>query len=331
MSRKLEFTVPPEVAGTRLDRCLSRLIPDSSRAYLQKLVKSGAVRCGGAVCTVPRQPVTGGMRIEIDMPEAELADAAPAAEPFAFDILYEDEWMLVIDKPAGVVVHPAVGNPSGTIVNALLGRYPEWETLFAGVGARPGIVHRLDKDTSGCLVVAKTPDSQFKLGTAFAERKTSKTYLAIVRGEPPRPQGELAGMIGRHPVNRQKMALLERGGKEALTRYRLVGSGELAGRKVSLLEVKILTGRTHQIRVHMASIGVPVLGDELYGGARGVEFPVPRQMLHAWHLSLPHPADGRMLDFFSPVPADMREIAAAAGLALPEAPKSADCCSARVE
>jgi len=331
MSRKLEFTVPPEVAGTRLDRCLSRLIPDSSRAYLQKLVKSGAVRCCGAVCTVPRQPVTGGMRIEIDMPEAELVDAAPAAEPFAFDILYEDEWMLVIDKPAGVVVHPAVGNPSGTIVNALLGRYPEWEELFAGVGARPGIVHRLDKDTSGCLVVAKTPGAQFKLGTAFAERKTSKTYLAIVRGEPPRPQGELVGMIGRHPVNRQKMALLERGGKEALTRYRLVESGELAGRKVSLLEVKILTGRTHQIRVHMASIGVPVLGDELYGGARGVEFPVPRQMLHAWHLSLPHPADGRRLDFFSPVPADMREIAAAAGLAFPEAPKSVDCCSARVE
>ena len=329
MAQRLEFTIPSEVAGTRLDRCLSRLIPDSSRAYLQKLIKSGAVRCDSEVCTVPRQPVSGGMRIELDMPETADTEALPTAEPFAFDILYEDEWMLVIDKPAGVVVHPAAGNSEGTVVNALLGRYPGWNELFAGVGARPGIVHRLDKDTSGCLVVAKTPDAQFKLGTAFAERKTSKTYLAIVRGEVPRQQGELAGMIGRHPVNRQKMALLERGGKEALTRYRVLGSGELAGRKVSLLEVKILTGRTHQIRVHMASIGVPVLGDELYGGVRGVDFPVPRQMLHAWQLSLPHPADGRMLTFFSPIPADMCEVAAAAGLELPG--KSAFCCSAEVE
>ena len=321
MGRRLEFTVPAEVAGTRLDRCLSRLIPDSSRAYLQKLVKSGAVCCDGKPCTVPRQPVAGGMRVEVDMPELPSDDPAPVAEPFAFDILYEDEWMLVIDKPAGVVVHPAAGNPAGTVVNALLGRYPEWNELFSGVGARPGIVHRLDKDTSGCLVVAKTPDAQFKLGTAFAERKTAKTYLAIVRGEPPRPYGELAGMIGRHPVNRQKMALLERGGKEALTRYRVLRTGELEKRKVSLLEVKIMTGRTHQIRVHMASIGVPVLGDDLYGGVRGVEFPVPRQMLHAWRLSLPHPADGRVLEFVSPVPADFREVAAAAGLTLPDSPK----------
>ena len=321
MEKRLEFTIPSEVAGTRLDRCLSRLIPDSSRAYLQKLIKSGAVRCDGELCTVPRQPVAGGMRIEVDMPEAESSAPPPAAEPFAFDILYEDEWLLVIDKPAGVVVHPAAGNPSGTIVNALLGRYPEWERLFAGVGARPGIVHRLDKDTSGCLVVAKTPDAQFKLGTAFAERKTAKTYLAIVRGEPPRPQGELAGMIGRHHVNRQKMALVERGGKEALTRYRVLGQGELTGRKVALLEVMIMTGRTHQIRVHMASIGLPVLGDELYGGVRGVEFPVPRQMLHAWRLSLPHPADGRTLEFVSPIPADFREVAAAADLTLPDLPK----------
>ena len=317
MGKRLEFTVPPEVAGTRLDRCLSRLIPDSSRAYLQKLIKSGAVRCDGEVCSVPRQPVAGGMRVEVDLPEVVSDDSPPAAEPFAFDILYEDEWLLVIDKPAGVVVHPAAGNPTGTVVNALLGRYPGWNEIFAGVGARPGIVHRLDKDTSGCLAVAKTPDAQFKLGNAFAGRTTSKTYLALLCGEPPRGQGELAGMIGRHPVNRQKMALLERGGKAALTRYRVLCSGELAGRRVSLAEVKIMTGRTHQIRVHMASIGTPVLGDGLYGGARGVAFPVPRQMLHAWRLSLPHPADGRMLEFESQIPADIREVAAAAGLTLP--------------
>ena len=331
MARKLEFTIPPGGAGTRLDRCLSRLIPDSSRAYLQKLIKSGAVRCGGELCTVPRMPVADGMLIEIDMPEIDNCESVPAAEPFAFDILYEDAWMLVIDKPAGVVVHPAAGNPTGTVVNALLGRYPGWDELFANVGSRPGIVHRLDKDTSGCLVVAKTPDAQFKLSTAFAERRCSKTYLALLRGEPLRKQGELAGMIGRHPVNRQKMALLERGGKEALTRYRVLASGELAGRRVSLAEVRIMTGRTHQIRVHMASIGVPVLGDDLYGGVRGVEYPVPRQMLHAWRLRLPHPEDGRMLDLESPIPADIREVAAAAGLALPDGRKSGFCCPPEVE
>ena len=316
--RRLEFTVPAECAGTRLDRCLSRLIPDSSRVFLQKLIKAGRVRCDGAECTIPRFPVTGGMTVEVMIPATDPADAPPAAEPFRFDILYEDDWMLVIDKPAGVVVHPAVGNPDGTVVNALLGRYPHWNEIFGEVGARPGIVHRLDKDTSGCLVVAKTPDAQFKLSTAFAERRTAKTYLALVCGAPARPSGELTGMIGRHPVNRQKMALLERGGKPALTRYRCRGTGVFGGRQVSLLEVDILTGRTHQIRVHMASIGCPVLGDELYGGARGLENKAPRQMLHAWRINVPHPADGRMLSFASPVPDDMKSAIAAAGLEHPE-------------
>jgi len=315
--RRLEFIVPAESAGTRLDRCLSRLIPDSSRMHLQKLVKAGAVRCDGTVCTLPRQPVSGGMRVEVLMPASDPESPELAATPFDFDILYEDGSMLVIDKPAGVVVHPAAGNPDGTVVNALLGRYPHWTELFGAAGTRPGIVHRLDKDTSGCLIVAKTPDAQFKLSTSFAERRTAKTYLALVRGVPARPNGELSGMIGRHPVNRQKMALLERGGKPALTRYRLRGVGDLGGMKVSLLEVDILTGRTHQIRVHMSSIGCPVLGDALYGGARGVEVPVERQQLHAWKLSLPHPVSGEPLKFISPVPGDMAGLIAAAGLELP--------------
>ena len=318
MAQKLlEFTVPPECAGTRLDRCLSRLIPDSSRAHLQKLIRGGAVRCDDVVCDIPRQPVSGGMRISIAMPEAAPEEDVPAAEPFAFDILYEDDWMLVIDKPAGVVVHPAAGNPAGTVVNALYGRYPHWHELFGAAGSRPGIVHRLDKDTSGCLVVAKTPDAQFKLSTAFAERRTSKTYLALTRGVPARASGELSGMIGRHPVNRQKMALLKRGGKPALTRYRVLGEGTLNGVRVALLEVEIMTGRTHQIRVHLSSIGVPVLGDALYGGARGADPLPPRQMLHAWRIALPHPEDGRAMRFCAPVPEDMAEFAAAAGLALP--------------
>ena len=314
----LEFTVPPDCAGTRLDRCLSRLIPDSSRAHLQKLIRAGAVRCNGEICDVPRQPVVGGMAVSVEMPEPGADEAIPTAQPFEFDVLYEDEWMLVIDKPAGVVVHPAAGNPDGTVVNALYGRYPYWRELFGAAGTRPGIVHRLDKDTSGCLVVAKTPDAQFKLSTAFAERRTAKAYLALTRGVPDRATGELAGMIGRHHVNRQKMALLERGGKPALTRYRVCGCGRIGDLRTALLEVDILTGRTHQIRVHLASLGTPVLGDGLYGGTRGVEPPLPRQMLHAWRLSLPHPEDGRSMTFISPVPRDMAETVANAGLSLPE-------------
>ena len=205
MAKKIEFTVPPECAGTRLDRCLSRLIPDSSRMHLQKLIKAGNVLCDGVGCTLPRFPVAPGMRVTVTMPETVSEDAPPAPDEFDYPILYEDDWMLVIDKPAGAVVHPAAGNREGTIVNALVGRYPHWLETF-GTGSRPGIVHRLDKDTSGCLVVAKTPEAQFKLSTAFAERRTAKTYLTLVRGVPTKTSGELTGMIGRHPVNRQKMA-----------------------------------------------------------------------------------------------------------------------------
>ena len=316
MAKSIEFTVPPDAAGTRLDRCLSRLIPDSSRMYLQKLIKAGAVLCDGCRCTLPRFPVAPGMHVAVTMPETVPEDAPPAPDEFDYPILYEDDWMLVIDKPAGVVVHPAAGNREGTIVNALVGRYPHWLETF-GTGSRPGIVHRLDKDTSGCLVVAKTPEAQFKLSTAFAERRTAKTYLALVRGMPVKTSGELIGMIGRHPVNRQKMALVERGGKPAVTRYRCLGGGSYHNTQVALLAVNILTGRTHQIRVHMASLGHPVLGDELYGGVRGVESPPPRQMLHAWRIILPHPADGHVLTVVSPLPTPMCEALAEAGLTLP--------------
>ncbi len=300
---RLVFTITPDCAGTRLDRCLSKLIPGSSRAYLQKLIREGLVRCGGPVVTLPRYPVHPGELVEVTVPAPKDPEAPLAAEPFAFPILYEDASMLVIDKPAGVVVHPAAGNPDGTVVNALLGRYPGMAEDFADSSRRPGIVHRLDKDTSGCLVIAKTPNAQFHLGTAFAERLTSKTYLAIVRGIPRRDSGEIANNIGRHPVNRQKMAIVERGGKLAITRYRVLKRGWIDGTPVALMEVKIATGRTHQIRVHMASLGMPVLGDALYGG-RVTGLEVPRQLLHAWHLSVPHPETGEMLEFEAPVPED---------------------------
>ncbi|WP_294507606.1 RluA family pseudouridine synthase [uncultured Victivallis sp.] len=305
MNRKiLSFQIDPQEAGTRLDRCLSRLIPGSSRTYLQKLIAEGLVTSEGTALTVPRYPVRAGMRVTVEVPEPESTE--PVAEPFDFPILYEDEAMLVIAKPAGVVVHPAAGNPTGTVVNALLGRYPHLAETLACTSGRPGIVHRLDKDTSGCLVIAKTPEAQYKLSSAFAWRETGKTYLAIVRGVPRRPEGEITGLIGRHPVNRQKMAVVERNGKLAVTRYRLVRSGIINGVPVSLMEVKILTGRTHQIRVHLSSIGIPVLGDATYGGTAAALSGIGRQMLHAWKLKIPHPLTGEELEFTAPVPEDFQ-------------------------
>ena len=305
--KKLDFTVPPDCAGARLDRCLSRLIPGSSRAYLQKLIKEGLVSSSsGTTLTLPRYPVKAGERIEVLMPEAESTEVL--AEEFDYPILFEDEQMLVIAKPAGVVVHPAAGNPDGTIVNALLGRYPGFGERFQNVNGRPGIVHRLDKDTSGCLVVAKTPDALFKLGTAFAEHTTQKTYLALVRGVPQKRSDEIVNLIGRHPVNRQKMAVVERNGKMAISLYRTKKSGTLDGNPVSLMEVDIKTGRTHQIRVHLSSIGIPVLGDQVYGGSRTNIEGATRQMLHAWRITLPHPATGERMTFEAPIPEDMNTL-----------------------
>ena len=307
MPENLKFTISADCAGTRLDRCLSRLIPGSSRAYLQKLIRDGLVQGDGEVLTLPRYPVRDGMEVTVTMPDIRPAEA-PEAEDFEFPILYEDEWMLVINKPAGVVVHPAAGNPTGTVVNALLGRYPDWGESFSLAASRPGIVHRLDKDTSGCLVVAKTPEAQFRLGTAFAERKVKKRYFAVVRGIPARASGEIITEIGRHPVNRQKMAVVERGGKLAITRNRVERNGMIDGVAVSTVQLEIATGRTHQIRVHMANLGHPVLGDPVYGGARAAVSGVTRQLLHAWKISLPHPGSGETIEFIAPLPRDIAEI-----------------------
>ena len=307
MNRKiLSFHIDAAEAGTRLDRCLSRLIPGSSRTYLQKLITEGLVSADGVVLTVPRYPVRAGMTVQVEVPEPESTDPVP--EPFDFPILYEDEVMLVIAKPAGVVVHPAAGNRTGTVVNALIGRYPHLTETMADGSNRPGIVHRLDKDTSGCLVIAKTPDAQYKLCSAFASHDIHKTYLAIVRGVPRLQEDEISGLIGRHPVNRQKMAVVTRNGKLAITRYRLEKSGRVNGVPVSLLRVNILTGRTHQIRVHLASIGIPVLGDATYGGVQPEIPEAGRQMLHAWKLKLPHPITRREMEFTAPIPPDFETI-----------------------
>ena len=307
MNRQLEFTIDAQFAASRLDAALAKLIPDSSRAYLQKLIKDGGVTIDGKVVTLPRTPLKTGNLLQIAMPQVEEVELA--AEDFEFDILFEDRSILVINKPAGVVVHPGAGNHQGTVVNALLGRYPGMEKLFPDSAGRPGIVHRLDKDTSGCLVIAKTPEAMFKLGKAFAEHTAKKCYLAICRGVPQDNSGSLTTLIGRHPVNRQKMAIVEQNGKEAITSYQIITAQTVEKIPLALAKVNIATGRTHQIRVHMASLNLPVAGDELYG--RNTGFPgVTRQQLHAWKLALPHPETGEMMEFTAPVPEDMRNILA---------------------
>ena len=301
----LEFTIGPDDSGTRLDRCLSRLIPDCSRSFLQELIKNSQVKCNGEVVTVPRYPVRENMKISVVIPESD-GDFTLSESNFDFPVIYEDESLLVINKPAGVVVHPGAGNPDGTVVNALLSRYPGFAERFGEVNLRPGIVHRLDKDTSGCLVIAKTPEAQFKLGMSFARRETAKTYLALLKNIPAQTRGEISNLIGRHPVNRQKMAVVERNGKTAVSRYRIVRQGKIGQQPCALAEVDILTGRTHQIRVHMSSVlNCPVAGDELYGGKFSND--LPRQLLHAWKLQLPHPLTGELLKLTAPIPDDLEK------------------------
>ena len=233
--------------------------------------------------------------------------AVPEPEDIPLAIVYEDDDLVVVDKPPGMVVHPAPGHFTGTLVNALLHHCPS----LSGIGgvARPGIVHRLDQDTSGLIVVAKTQRAMDSLARAFASHdKVEKTYFAVCHGRPRLDSGRIESMIGRHPVDRKRMAVVEKGGKLAVTNWRVAKF--IPETKLSLVECRIETGRTHQIRVHMASLGCPVVGDAVYG-RRHLDVklsPVPtRQMLHAWKLSLAHPADGRRMDFESPPPADMMQ------------------------
>jgi len=303
MIRKFYLTKATE--SVRLDQFLASQLPEYSRAYLQKLVKSGTVKLDGNVFSLNKTLLPGKGIITVELPEIQ-SNNEPVAEYFAFDLLYEDSVMAIINKPAGVVVHPAPGNPDGTVVNALLSRYPELRSAELPDGSRPGIVHRLDKDTSGCLAIARTPEAQAKLCNAFAERTTAKTYLALTVGIPRPARGRIENLIGRHPVNRQKMAIVERNGKTAISEYEVAAEGMIGKLKCALVRVKIFTGRTHQIRVHLASLNTPVLGDTVYGGARQVP-GVPRQMLHAWKLQIPHPTTGEIIKVQAPLPEDFKQ------------------------
>jgi 23S rRNA pseudouridine1911/1915/1917 synthase len=280
------------MAGCRLDQVLARLLPEHSRNRLQGWVRDGRIRVDGAAAE-PRRKLWGGETLQVE-PDATPGELAQAPEAIPLTVAYEDEQILVIDKPAGLVVHPGSGNWRGTLLNALLHRLP----ALAGL-PRAGIVHRLDKDTSGLLVVAKTLEAQTDLVRQLQARTVRREYLALVRGTVER-DGLVDAPIGRHPVQRTRMAVVARG-RPARTHYRV--RERLAG--ATLVECALESGRTHQIRVHMAHIGHPILGDPVYArhAAGGISFG--RQALHAWRLGLRHPASGAALHWESALPQDM--------------------------
>lgn len=291
----------------RLDKALAE-VTELSRARIQALIAAGQVEVESQPATSAKIKVAAGARFAIQVPPAVAAEAQPQDIPL--NIVYEDEHLIVIDKPAGMVVHPAAGNPDRTLVNALL---HHCQGQLSGIGgvARPGIVHRIDKDTSGLLVVAKTDLAHEGLAKQFATHSIGRRYLAVVAGRPSPPAGRIEGAIGRHPVHRKKMDIVSPGkGKHAVTHYRTLQPLKDA----ALVECRLETGRTHQVRVHMASSGHPLLGDPLYGRARASHRDIlkslgfGRQALHARSLQLVHPRTQENLAFESPVPSDIQEL-----------------------
>jgi 23S rRNA pseudouridine1911/1915/1917 synthase len=318
------LVVPPVFSGARLDRFLAAELPELSRSRLAELIRGGAVSHGGRTIKEPDHRVKSAECFEIVLPEAEPAVPAPQAIPLK--VIHEDADVLVIDKPAGLVVHPAAGHTGGTLVNALIAHCGDSLSGIGGV-KRPGIVHRLDKDTSGLLVVAKNDRAHRNLAGQFAdhgrEGALERRYLALVWGVPLPRKGVIQARIGRHPSSRQKMAVLRAGGREAVTEYnvqRTYSCGKMQP-VASLVECRLRTGRTHQIRVHMAHIGHPVIGDPLYGGgfrskhralpepARSAIMALTRQALHAATLGFNHPINGNFMRFQSALPEDLREVA----------------------
>ena len=304
------FLVEPKEAGLRLDLFLTKREPSLSRARIQKVIDEGCVWVNERPVPASRK-LKPGDKVRIALPEAK--PCGVLAEAIPLTIFYEDESLLVIDKPAGLVVHPAPGHAGGTLVNALLHHCRD----LSGIGGvlRPGIVHRLDKETSGLLIVAKSDAAHQGLAGQFKRREVKKTYQALVYGDPKAEDGRIEAAVGRHPTDRKRMSTQSRRGRSAVSLWRVRERYGCA----ALLEVDIETGRTHQIRVHMAELGYPVIGDQVYGGTgrmRTIADPairarvkqMERQALHAWRLSFTHPLTGEVLLFTSPLPADMADL-----------------------
>ncbi|HWL52895.1 MAG TPA: RluA family pseudouridine synthase [Chthoniobacteraceae bacterium] len=305
-----EYRITPEEAGTRLDQFLAAAFPEVSRARLQQLVREGEVLLNGKK-SKPGEKLRPGAVVSITPPEPPPEESAtPRPEAIPLDIVFEDETLLVVNKPAGLVVHPAAGNETGTLVNALLHHTPALSTL--GGALRPGIVHRLDKETSGLLLAAKDDATHQALAGQFAERTTLKVYLALASGTFRQREGIIDAPIVRHTLHRKKMTIAAPGeGREARTAYRVLKElGKPKGAsQPTLVECTLHTGRTHQIRVHLKHLGHPLLGDTVYGRREHY----PRQMLHAWKLGFTHPRSGERLQFEAPLPDDFRD----AGVMLP--------------
>ena len=302
MSLAGRLRVPAEWEGERLDRALSTHL-GLPRNQIQSWIRDGRVRVAGAPARKTGEPLRAGVDLDWEAPPA--IDARIAPEPGEIAVLFEDEHLIALDKPAGLVVHPGAGRSSGTLVHRLLARYPE----LAGVGGpgRPGIVHRLDGGTSGAMLVARTPETYQRLVRLFAGRGVDKRYLGVVLGVPRAPSGTVDEPIGRHPSRRQRMAVVA-SGKPALTAWRRLA----VGRGLALLEFVLHTGRTHQIRVHARHLGHPLVGDEVYGRIARAAPPgvagFPRPALHARRLALTHPISGEALVVEAPVPDDLRAL-----------------------
>ncbi len=305
VSAETVFTLHVAAGGERLDRYLAAALTDISRNQVQRLLETGCVTLNGAVETKTAHKVAAGDRILVTVPPPQPVDIAPEALPL--DVLYEDGDILVLNKAAGMVVHPGAGNFSGTLVNAVLAHAPD----LSGVGGelRPGIVHRLDKDTSGVLIVGKHDVALNGLQRQFKQRTVEKTYLALAIGRLEPDAGIIEAPIARHRIHRQKMAV-DTKGKPSRTRWRVTQRlRDAARRPYTLLEVDLLTGRTHQIRVHLAWLGFPLVGDEVYGPARQL-LACPRQFLHAQRLALLHPVTLAPLEFIAPLPEDLAAVLA---------------------
>jgi 23S rRNA pseudouridine1911/1915/1917 synthase len=315
--------VADDQAGFRLDRFLASALADLSRSRLQALIDEGQVSKGGRTIRDANFRVKPGETYDVAVPPA--ADPTPKGEKIPLDVVYEDKDLIVIEKPAGLVVHPAAGNLTGTLVNALIAHCGNSLKGIGGV-ARPGIVHRLDKDTSGLLVAAKTERAMGSLAKQFANHTIERAYNAIVWGAPRAGEGRIEGLIGRNPFDRKRMAVMRSGGKEARTRYRVIETfGPKARPFAALVECRLETGRTHQIRVHLAHLGHPLIGDPSYGRARSIPraktdteakayaavSDFPRQALHAYVLGFQHPTLHKTMRFESKWPKDFADLVSA--------------------
>lgn len=306
MSTRSEvLVVEKTLSAERLDTFLRGKFPAVSRGAIQRLIEEGHIRVNGEIVKATHTP-KAGEQIQVHWPEARPAEAQP--EDIPLDILFEDKTLLVLNKPAGLVVHPAAGHEEHTLVNALLHHCAGGLSGIGGV-ARPGIVHRLDKETSGCLVVAKNDETHLALSAQFAGRQVEKIYHAIVCGEMPRDKGEIRAAIARHPSHRKRMAVNDDSGREAWTSYRVLEKLRAA----TLAEAVLHTGRTHQIRVHFQHLGFPLAGDETYGARQNrrlkelTGIAAGRVMLHSFFLAFVHPGSGKRVKFEAPRPADFEK------------------------